>query len=286
MKDAVLKSYAKINLFLRVGKKLKKNKLHNIQSLVFLINLSDKIIIRKINGSRDLVRFVGKFNKNISRTKNSINKSLLLLRKKGFLSKKNNYKITVRKNIPVFSGLGGGSSNAASIIKFFFKRKKILEKDINYFTKHLGSDLRLFFKYKKIFQKNLLITRNFKADHKFYFVLIYPFLKSSTKEIYSKLHKFEVIQNKNNYRKKSRLELINLLRIEENSLEKIVVSKFPIIKNILQELELIKNCQFSRVTGSGSACFALFLNKRDATLALRQIKRKFPKFWCVFCKTI
>ena len=75
MKDVVLKSYAKINLFLKVGKKLKKNKLHNIQSLIFLINLSDKIIIRKTNSLRDSVRFVGKFNKNVSRTKNSINKS-------------------------------------------------------------------------------------------------------------------------------------------------------------------------------------------------------------------
>lgn len=286
MKDVVLKSYAKINLFLKVGKKLKKNKLHNIQSLIFLINLSDKIIIRKTNSLRDSVRFVGKFNKNVSRTKNSINKSLFLLRKKGFLNRENNYKITVKKNIPVFAGLGGGSSNAASIIKFFFKRKKILEKDIDYFARYLGSDLRLFFKYKKIFQENLLITRNFRVDHKFYFVIIYPFLKSSTKEIYSKLHKFEVIKNKNNYRKKSRVRLVNALRTEKNSLEKIVISKFPIIKKILQELELIKNCQFSRVTGSGSACFALFLNKKDATLALRQIKRKFPKFWCVLCKTI
>ena len=172
MKDVVLKSYAKINLFLKVGKKLKKNKLHNIQSLIFLINLSDKIIIRKTNSLRDSVRFVGKFNKNVSRTKNSINKSLFLLRKKGFLNRENNYKITVKKNIPVFAGLGGGSSNAASIIKFFFKRKKILEKDIDYFARYLGSDLRLFFKYKKIFQENLLITRNFRVDHKFYFVII------------------------------------------------------------------------------------------------------------------
>ena len=97
MKDVVLKSYAKINLFLKVGKKLKKNKLHNIQSLIFLINLSDKIIIRKTNSLRDSVRFVGKFNKNVSRTKNSINKSLFLLRKKGFLNRENNYKITVKK---------------------------------------------------------------------------------------------------------------------------------------------------------------------------------------------
>ena len=83
-------------------------------------------------------------------------------------------------------------------------------------------------------------------------------------------------------------EIINILSLAStnNSLEKIVVSKFPVVGKILEEMRLIKNCQLSRVTGSGSACFALFLNKKDGALALRQIKKKFPKFWCVLCKTI
>ena len=48
MNNVVLKSYAKINLFLKVGKKLRKTKLHNIQSLIFLISLKDEIVIKKI----------------------------------------------------------------------------------------------------------------------------------------------------------------------------------------------------------------------------------------------
>ena len=55
MSRTVLKSYAKINLSLKVGKKLKKTKLHNIQSLVFLINLNDEIFIKKISGPKDIV---------------------------------------------------------------------------------------------------------------------------------------------------------------------------------------------------------------------------------------
>ena len=67
MNNTVLKSYAKINLFLKVGKKLKKTKLHNIQSLVFLINLNDEIFIKKISGPKDIVKFTGKFKKNIKK---------------------------------------------------------------------------------------------------------------------------------------------------------------------------------------------------------------------------
>ena len=286
MSRTVLKSYAKINLFLKVGKKLKKTKLHNIQSLVFLINLNDEIFIKKISGSKDIVKFTGKFKKNIKKNDNSIIKSLLLLKRKKFIEKKTNYQIIVKKNIPVFSGLGGGSSNAASIIQYFLKGKKIQKRNIDYFTKYLGSDLRLFFKSKKVYQKNLSTIVEFKKNYTFYFLLIYPFLKSSTKEIYARLRKFEPIKNKSNFKKSSKSKLISALKMSKNSLEKEVINKFPIVGKIIKEMRLVKNCKLSRVTGSGSACFALFLNKNDGDLALRQIKKKFPKFWCVLCKTI
>ena len=88
----MIKSYSKINLFLKV---LKKNKsgLHNIQSSVMLLDLHDKIIIKKINKEQDEIKFIGKFRKNISEKNNSISKSLYLLRKYGLVSKKNGYQI-------------------------------------------------------------------------------------------------------------------------------------------------------------------------------------------------
>ena len=61
MRGQILKSYCKINLFLSVGRKLKRYKLHNIQSLIFFINLYDQIQIKKINSSKDNIKFFGKF---------------------------------------------------------------------------------------------------------------------------------------------------------------------------------------------------------------------------------
>ncbi len=43
----VLKSFSKINLSLNINKKLKKNKLHDIQSYFCLINLFDQIKNKK-----------------------------------------------------------------------------------------------------------------------------------------------------------------------------------------------------------------------------------------------
>ena len=45
---------------------------------------------------------------------------------------------------------------------------------------------------------------------------------------------------------------------EKNDLQPIVEKKYPIIKKIMQFLKNQKNCVFSRMTGSGSACFGVF----------------------------
>ena len=111
-----------------------------------MINLYDQIIIKKITGKKDIFKFTGKFKKNIKLKNNSVLKGMYVLRKKNIISNSSKYEIKVKKNIPVFSGLGGGSSNAATIIKYFYKKRKIINKDINYFAKYLGSDLNLFFK--------------------------------------------------------------------------------------------------------------------------------------------
>ena len=110
-----LNSYSKINLSLNVNSKL-KNGLHEIQSYFCLINLSDKIRIIKINKKSDQIIFRGPFAKNIKKNNNSIINLLEKLRKLKLIS--SYYSVTVTKNIPVFGGLGGGTSNAAFILKF------------------------------------------------------------------------------------------------------------------------------------------------------------------------
>ena len=138
----MIKSYSKVNLFLRVLKK-NSNKLHNIQSSVMLLDLHDRISIKSTSKKKDEINFVGQFKSNINKN-NTINKSLHILRKYGIINKKNKYKIIVEKKIPVFAGLGGGTSNAVYLIKYFLKNK-IEEKFLRIFEKKIGSDFRLFF---------------------------------------------------------------------------------------------------------------------------------------------
>ena len=69
----VLSSYAKINLSLRINSK-RKDGLHEIQSYFCLINLSDKINLKKIKEKKDKIFFKGPFSKLVNKNNNSISK--------------------------------------------------------------------------------------------------------------------------------------------------------------------------------------------------------------------
>ena len=143
-----IRSYSKINLSLRVLKKLKSG-IHDIETSAVLLRLFDELIIKK--SKKDLTIFKGKFKKKINSKNNTILESLSLLRNLKII--KSFYKVVIKKNIPVFAGLGGGTGNAVSLIKYFVK-KKLSEKLIVKFEKKIGSDFRLFL-FNHTEQKNL-----------------------------------------------------------------------------------------------------------------------------------
>ena len=135
-----LKSFAKINLSLTVNKKL-SNGLHNIQTMFCLINLFDEIHIKKLKKSNsDLISFKGQYSKFIKKRDNSVSRVLRILRKKKLIS--HFYSIRVIKNIPVFAGLGGGSSNASTTLRYLLKK---VDKNTQLkIMDNLGTDVRLF----------------------------------------------------------------------------------------------------------------------------------------------
>jgi len=279
----MIKSFCKINLSLRVLKKLKVG-LHDIQSNTMLLNLYDVIKVNKINSKKDVIFFKGKFKKLVDKSKNSVSDVIRILRISGLIKKENRYKIIINKKIPAFSGLGGGTSNAAFLIKYFTKNK-IDSLNLRPFEKKIGSDLRLFF-HKQFFQKSLKKYKKYKKNFTFYFVLIYPNIKCSTKKIYSKVKEYNCPSKTDFSKIESKDRFIYLIRREYNDLQKIVTSEFIILKRLLNFISIQQGCYFSRMTGSGSVCFGIFKSKKSAILGLKRIKKKFPKYWCVIAKTI
>ena len=121
-------SYAKINLALNIIGKT--SKLHIIETLVVFVDLFDEILIKKIISKKNDISFSGKFSKNINQH-NTISKLFDILKKLKLL-KNQKFQIRIKKSIPVEAGLGGGSMNAASILKYLIKKKIIKAKKMRY----------------------------------------------------------------------------------------------------------------------------------------------------------
>ena len=113
-----IRSNAKINLALNIVGKSKS--LHKIESIIAFVDLHDEIYIKKIDEQDHKISFSGKFSKNIN-SRNTISKLLKILDDRNLLNKK--FHIKIKKKIPTKSGLGGGSMNAASILKYLLKKK-------------------------------------------------------------------------------------------------------------------------------------------------------------------
>jgi 4-diphosphocytidyl-2-C-methyl-D-erythritol kinase len=287
MKKFKIKSFCKINLNLRILKKL-NNGHHNIKSLITFCDLHDVISISQILKNRDVITFSGKFKSKINIKSNTVQKTLYLLRKRNLL-KKNNFRINVQKNIPHGSGLGGGSSNAANLINFLnLKMKLKLNKNqAGKIARKIGFDVPI-----NLEKKNTLLTGNMdqiirvKRRFNLNILIVYPNIVCSTKMIYLANKTIEPTKPQDKFKKQSRKKLISYLKNERNDLQKTVFKLYPKVKEVIKFISIQNGCNFARITGSGSACIGIFSNMKSAIHAKKLVKIKFPKYWCVVSKTI
>tara|TARA_B100000963_G_scaffold317568_1_gene298084 strand:- start:54 stop:890 length:837 start_codon:yes stop_codon:yes gene_type:complete len=277
----VIKCYSKINLTLKVNFK-SKNGLHEIQSLYSLIDLFDQIKVSKNKKIKDEIIFKGPFAKFVNKRNNSVNTLIKKLRELNLIS--TYYSIEITKNIPVFGGLGGGTSNAAFLLKYLLK-DKIDNHLLEELEGKIGSDLKLFF-VGQGFLKDLKTINKFKKKYKFHYILIQPNIKCSTKEIYSHVKRYS---KKKKFDKKisfSKKNFLNYVSKSGNDLQFIVEKKYPIISKLLVDIKNQKGCYLSRISGSGSVCYGLFPKLINAKKALNKLKIKYPKFWFSIAKTV
>ena len=281
MKSSVIKSFAKVNLSLNITGKT--NHLHKIESMVAFISLYDEIFINSVNSKQHIISFKGKFSKNINK-KNTVSKLFEILDNKNLLNNKK-YKITINKKIPSKAGLGGGSMNAANILKFFLKKKilKINLREIKKISNLISSDVILGLEpcYSIINSKNEI--KRFKNYKKFYVLIVKPNFGCSTKDIYSKVTKFKKpkLINPN----KKMFELAHLKNMT-NCLESVAISKFSKLKEIKLFLENLSSPFFVRMTGSGSAFVAYFQSKKLCGIAKKKFVKRYKNYWCIVSKTI
>ena len=285
-----LKAYGKINLYLKIIKKL-KNKYHQIETLFCYFDIYDQILVSSSKTSNQII-FIGKFSKGISNTNNTILKLLNILKKYPKFNR-HKFKIKIIKNLPQGSGLGGGSADASVLLNFFNKSLKLdlKRKTISLICNKIGSDVEpsLNTNFKMLYgSSNKIIELNKRP--KLDLLLIYPNCFNSTKsiylsnKIYSKRTNSEISILKKNILNLS--FLFKFLNYKGNDLEQTAFKKNKIILKVLTSLKKLKGCKLARMTGTGSACFAIFENKSQLAEAIVVLKKHYKSYWIRKAKII
>ena len=266
MLDKIIeKSPAKINLFLKVINK-RRDGYHNIRTGITFINLFDKITVKP--HYRFEVLYSGSFS-----PKNNIFENCIIKNLFNFLNKEPpKLFFSIEKNIPCKAGLGSASSNVASVIKILENLELIEKKNIFDYI-NLGSDIPIFLNQRDglVRGKGDLITNI--VFPKYYFLIVQPSFKCSTKEMY------QLFKPKDfDYNLDFDLEEISD-QDSGNDFEKIIRKNEPEFISIINYLEAMEGAVFSRLTGSGSCIFCAFENKSDVENARSQFTRNFPYLW-------
>lgn len=263
-----IKSPAKINLGLNIVEK-RQDGFHNIETVFYPVSLSDKISFYESDNysltSNDQTLQVD--------DSNLITKAIKLLEE--LSSKEIKLNIHLEKIIPMGAGLGGGSSNAASVmvalnslLKLNIPLEILEDKSLQ-----LGSDVP-FFIYKNpcfAYSRGEKIEP-IKLKIKAYILLIYPQVNVSTKWAYT-----------NCVPKKSEVDLKNFIQKNDlslwkkhvvNDFEDVVFSEYPLIKEIKNRL-YTNGAIFSLMSGSGSTIYGIFNKEADAHIAQKEFSNKY-----------
>lgn len=249
-------SPAKLNLFLYITGQ-RDNGYHELQTLFQFLDFGDELTITaNLSGEITLTPNLP----GVSLTDNLIWKAANALQKQTNCSFGANIQLT--KVLPMGGGIGGGSSNAATVLVAlnYLWQTHLSDAELAEIGLHLGADVPVFVHGFAAFAEGVgeKLTQT-EPDEKVYLV-IRPNVSIATKDIFS--HP-QLIRNT------PKRELATLLELPyENDCEKIVRMLYP---EVDKQLSWLLQYAPSRLTGTGSCVFAEFSSKKEAESVLAKL---------------
>jgi len=256
-------SPAKVNLFLKVISK-RPDGYHNIVSIVDIISLCDIIHIEAIPDDAVTV----KDDKGVlpDGMANTVYRAVVALKERFKIS--SGVTIFIEKNIPIGSGLGGPSSNAATVLKQLAKIWNIELGEAKFYEigKNIGADVPLFLYGKPCIMSGIGDEISPIELPDLWYVIIYPNVSISTRRVYEDV-KIVLTKKQNDIKLVAKFNSAQeVSSILENDLEKIGILLCPAIQTIKERL-IDAGARGALMSGSGSSVFGIFDNEEAAKKA-------------------
>lgn len=262
----VLKSYAKLNLGLAIKGKRPDN-YHEIETVFQTVDLYDDILLRKREQAGITIQCsdpeVPATEDNLCCRAAALIRSLLPAPRPGV-------HIILTKKIPAGAGLGGGSSNAATVLKGLNRLWGLgrTDRELLALGAQLGADVPFFIKGGTAHATGIGDKLTFfKNPFNLWALIAYPGLKISTAWAYKNL-KLDLTKTG----RKINLSCFQIKDLKKfwsfctNDFEKLIFENFPKVKNLKEKLMAL-GAGCASLSGSGSAVFGLFADADKARAA-------------------
>ena len=265
---------AKINLFLHVGTK-REDGFHPLQSLAVFTDLGDAL---GIEPAPDLsLKIDGPFARGLDGEGDN-----LVLRAAHALGHQG-ARLTLTKNLPVASGIGGGSADAAAALRGL-NTLWDADKDeaaLCEIAAALGSDIPVCVLSTPSFMEGRgEILRAPEAMPRLPMLLVNPRVAVPTKAVFAALKdRSGADMSLPRGRFHDTADLLRFLETTRNDLEAPALALEPVIGEVLTAMAALPGALLTRMSGSGATCFGIFADDECCNRAAQMLQTAAPGWW-------
>jgi len=186
--------------------------------------------------------------------------------------------IQLEKNLPISSGIGGGSADAAAALRGLAKLWRT-DIDLAPIAVQLGADVPMCLISEPLRAQSIGEQLEPVALPGFHVVLANPGVAVSTPEIFSRLDRkdhppLDELEDPNG-------DWLMWLTDQRNDLEAPAFGAAPEIAQCLDALWGTSRVRLARMSGSGATCFALYDSEGCAARAAAQLRTAYPDWWII-----
>ncbi|WP_374384328.1 4-(cytidine 5'-diphospho)-2-C-methyl-D-erythritol kinase [Dongia sp.] len=269
---------AKINLYLHVVGK-RDDGYHLLDSLIVFAETGDEI---KVAEAGDLSLAIdGPFGAGLTKDAgNLVMRAALALRE--LTDTKRGAAIHLTKNLPLASGIGGGSADAAATLRALIElwRVKPDEAALMRLAEKLGADVPVCLAGRASFVggigEEIASAGRLPETH---ILLVNPLVETPTPAVFK--------ARRGDFSAPARWQsvppnaeaLATYLDARRNDLTEPAIVVAPVVANVLAAIAATPNCLLSRLSGSGATCFGLYQTAAEAEAARQLLVSQHPHWW-------
>ncbi len=269
---------AKLNLYLHVTGR-RADGYHELDSLVTFTALADTLEI--VPADAPSLAVSGPFAEALGTGDNLVTRAAAALAER--LGRRACVRIALLKRIPVAAGLGGGSADAAAVLRGLARLWGLgagHASDLQDVALGLGADVPVCLDSRAAYMAG--IGEMLSAPPPLPacgVLLVNPGVPVPTGAIFAARQGPFSAANRFREHPSDASALTALLRSRRNDLEPPARAQVPEIGQVLERLSTAPGCLLARMSGSGATCFGLFADEPTATHAARAIARENPDWW-------